>query len=154
MCWAVLGPRGSAQAALQLLCRACPCGASLAGAPGCSASAVAVPRLRFPMAGRNFLDQGWNPCPLHWQADSSPLGHQGSPRLGTCWPWSLEICYLFFVSWCNFSFILPLPIPPTWKYTLFELLLFRSFLLLLPLCFHVWVVVVVFSFLCRTNRRG
>ena len=26
-----------------------------------------------------FPDQGLNPCPLHWQADSSPLHHQGSP---------------------------------------------------------------------------
>ena len=24
-------------------------------------------------------DQGSNPCPLHWQADSQPLCHQGSP---------------------------------------------------------------------------
>ena len=28
-----------------------------------------------------FPDQGWNPCPLHWQADSQPLHHQGSPTL-------------------------------------------------------------------------
>ena len=28
-----------------------------------------------------FLDQGANPCPLHWQADSQPLRHQGSPRI-------------------------------------------------------------------------
>ena len=27
-------------------------------------------------------DQGSNPCPLHWQADSQPLRHQGSPK----WP--------------------------------------------------------------------
>ena len=27
-----------------------------------------------------FPDQGSNPCPLHWQADSQPLRHQGSPR--------------------------------------------------------------------------
>ena len=27
-----------------------------------------------------FLNQGSNPCPLHWQADSQPLHHQGSPR--------------------------------------------------------------------------
>ena len=27
-----------------------------------------------------FPDQGSNPCPLHWQADSQPLHHQGSPR--------------------------------------------------------------------------
>ena len=24
-------------------------------------------------------DQGSNPCPLHWQADSQPLCHQGNP---------------------------------------------------------------------------
>ena len=28
-----------------------------------------------------FPDQGLNPCPLHWQADSQPLRHQGSPVL-------------------------------------------------------------------------
>ena len=28
-----------------------------------------------------FPDQGSNPCPLHWQADSQPLHHQGSPPL-------------------------------------------------------------------------
>ena len=26
-----------------------------------------------------FPDQGSNPCSLHWQADSRPLRHQGSP---------------------------------------------------------------------------
>ena len=26
-----------------------------------------------------FPDQGLNPCSLHWQADSQPLHHQGSP---------------------------------------------------------------------------
>ena len=28
-----------------------------------------------------FLDQSLNPCPLHWQVDSQPLSHQGSPSL-------------------------------------------------------------------------
>jgi len=28
-----------------------------------------------------FLDQGLNPCPLHWQVDSLPLSHQGSPLM-------------------------------------------------------------------------
>ena len=28
-----------------------------------------------------FPDQGSNPCPLHWQADSQPLHHQGRPVL-------------------------------------------------------------------------
>ena len=27
-----------------------------------------------------FPDQGSNPCPLHWQADSQPPCHQGSPN--------------------------------------------------------------------------
>ena len=27
-----------------------------------------------------FPDQGSNSCPLHWQADSQPLRHQGSPK--------------------------------------------------------------------------
>ena len=26
-----------------------------------------------------FPDQGSNPCPLHWQAESQPLHHQGNP---------------------------------------------------------------------------
>ena len=28
-----------------------------------------------------FPDQGSNPCPLHWQADSQPLRHQGGPMI-------------------------------------------------------------------------
>ena len=28
--------------------------------------------------------QGSNPCPLHWQADSQPLHHQGSPNVYSC----------------------------------------------------------------------
>ena len=27
-----------------------------------------------------FPDQGSNPCPLHWQADSQPLSHQGNTQ--------------------------------------------------------------------------
>ena len=27
-----------------------------------------------------FLDQGSNLCPPHWQADSYPLDHHGSPK--------------------------------------------------------------------------
>ena len=37
-----------------------------------------------------FPDQGSNPCPLHWQADSQPLHHQGSP----------EIPYLLSPDYC------------------------------------------------------
>ena len=35
------------------------------------------------MACGIFPDQGSNPCPLHWQADSQPLHHQGSAPLLT-----------------------------------------------------------------------
>ena len=39
----------------------------VAHAPSCSAACGIFP------------DQGSNLCPLHWQADSQPLCHQGSP---------------------------------------------------------------------------
>ena len=39
----------------------------VAHGPSCSTAYGIVP------------DQGSNPCPLHWQADSQPLRHQGSP---------------------------------------------------------------------------
>ena len=39
-----------------------------------------------------FPDQGSNPCPLHWQADSQPLRHQGSPIL--CFLTRAVICLL------------------------------------------------------------
>ena len=40
----------------------------VAHGPSCSAACGILP------------DQGSNPCPLHWQADSQPLRHQGSPK--------------------------------------------------------------------------
>ena len=39
-----------------------------------------------------FPDQGSNPCPLHWQADSQPLRHQGSSCL------FLYYGYFFFLA--------------------------------------------------------
>ena len=55
-----------------------------------------------------FPDQGSNPCPLHWQVDSQPLRHHGSPswkvfnhssNFITC-DWSVHIFYFFLVqSW-------------------------------------------------------
>ena len=33
-----------------------------------------------PTACGIFQDRGSNPCPLHWQVDSSPLDHEGSPK--------------------------------------------------------------------------
>ena len=42
-------------------------------------SAVVAHGLRCSVSCGIFLDQGLNPCLLHWQADSYPLFHQGSP---------------------------------------------------------------------------
>ena len=42
--------------------------AVVAHGPSCSAACGILP------------DQGSNPCPPHWQADSQPLHHQGSPK--------------------------------------------------------------------------
>ena len=44
-------------------------------------ASVVVPRgLSGSAACGIFLDQGSNPCPLHWQAHSQPLHHPGSPE--------------------------------------------------------------------------
>ena len=45
--------------------------------------------------------QGSNPCPLHWQADSQPLHHQGSP-LYVFINW-----IIMFSSWTKIFFVLP-----------------------------------------------
>ena len=47
-------------------------------------SLFVAPRLSCSMACGIFPDQGWNLCPLHWQADSQLLEHQWSP-----WGWVL-----------------------------------------------------------------
>ena len=49
-----------------------------------------------------FPDQGSNPCPLHWQADSQPLCHQGSPWTSN----SLLLIFLLsldLVLWLNLN---------------------------------------------------
>ena len=61
------------------------------GLQGSCASMIAVPRLESTgsvaaahglicaAAHGTFPDQELNPCLLHWQADSLPRSHQGSP---------------------------------------------------------------------------
>ena len=43
------------------------------------AQAVGADGLSCSVACGAFLDQGWNPCPLHWQMRSYPLWRQGRP---------------------------------------------------------------------------
>ena len=45
-----------------------------------AASVVVAHGLSCSTACGTFSDQGSTPCPLHWQADSQPLHHQGSPK--------------------------------------------------------------------------
>ena len=43
-----------------------------------------------------FPDQGSNPCPPHWQADSQPLRHEGSPL--RFYIWELEEKNSFYLN--------------------------------------------------------
>ena len=55
------------------------------GLSDCGTGSVAVAhRLRCCAPCRIFKNQGSNPCPLHWQVDSYPLHHQGSPAPVFC----------------------------------------------------------------------
>ena len=57
--------------------------ASVVGARGPKSTGLVVVehRLSCCMSCGIFSDQGLNPCPLHWQADSNPLIHQGGPSV-------------------------------------------------------------------------
>ena len=64
--------------------------AVVAHGPSCSAARGILP------------DQGSNPCPLHWQADSQPLRHQGSPILLFL---KYLFIYLFIYFWLRWVFV-------------------------------------------------
>ena len=57
------------------------CGLQELPLPGSRAQAHCGHGLSCSMAGGIYPDQGLNPCLLHWQADSLPLSHRGSPEL-------------------------------------------------------------------------
>ena len=64
-----------------------------------------------------FPDQGSNPSPLHWQADSQPLRHQGSPSkllISQC----LRLCKALFqsnfYSYLHFQLVHILPPTDAW----------------------------------------
>ena len=71
----------------------------VAHGPSCSAACGILP------------DQGSNPRPLHWQADSQPLRHQGSPRLSSLHlpPTPIATSTSPSLKSLIFSFIFPVP---------------------------------------------
>ena len=68
----------------------------VAHGPSCSVACRIVP------------DQGSNPCPLHWQADSQPPRHQGSPGRQSLNHWTTkEVPLIFFYeSLCVINYYL------------------------------------------------
>ena len=77
--------------------RASPCG----GFSCCGAGALepGLSHCTCPVACGIFPDQGSNPHPLHWKADSLPLDHQGSPSKSSL----TEGCSGFLRSWSRSS---------------------------------------------------
>ena len=73
------------------------------GFSSCSrrASVVVVRGLSRPEAGGILLDQGSNPCPLHWQVASHPL----------CCAESLSCVQLFVTPWTVAKFLCPRAFP-------------------------------------------
>ena len=75
--WVFIAAHALSLAAEQGLCSSCSAQAWQLGRLG---SVVVAYRLSHCVACETFPDQGSNLCPLHWQVDSLPLDHQGSPK--------------------------------------------------------------------------
>ena len=86
LCWVFVSVRGLSLVAASgghssLLCAGLSLSRHLllwSTGAGCAGSAVVAHGPSRSAACGIFPDQGLNPCPLHWQADSQPLHHQGS----------------------------------------------------------------------------
>ena len=88
LCWVFIAVRGLS---LVIACRGFPLvvvhGLLIAVASRCGAQTLGTQaqdlwyRLSCPVACGIFPDHEVSPCPLHWQADTSLLDHQGSPHV-------------------------------------------------------------------------
>ena len=88
------------------------------------------------MACEIFLDQGLNPCPLHWQAGSHPLSHQQSP-----------VIMFYICSLLNYEFLLDREVnfgdlfaqrsPSIWEENINTQLVMCKYLLLFHRC-ELW----------------
>ena len=86
-------------AALGLRCCAQPSHCGGFSCCGARASVVTARELSRSAACGILPDQGSNPCPLHWQANSQQLHHQGSPG----WIFKIYLFILFF--WLCWVFV-------------------------------------------------
>ena len=69
---------GASEGCAPLVCPGSRCIGSSRRSTGSRAHSVAVPHaIRAPRACGLLPSQGSGQCPLHWQTDSQPLGHQG-----------------------------------------------------------------------------
>ena len=99
----------------------------------CAGSVVVAHGPRCSVACGIFPDQGSNPCPLHWQADSQPLHHQGSPWVNFC-----ELCKIG-VQFCSFACYYPVFPAPCIEDTVFSPLNILGSLVKYKLTVYVWV---------------
>ena len=103
----------------------------------CAGSVVVAHGPSCSVACGIFPDQGSNPCPLHWQADSHPLHHQGSPMC----PIIFNMFNLHFhLFWDIFSFFFDFFPLTHW---LFRSVLFIStYLWIFQFSFCLWFLVL------------
>ena len=98
--------RCGARASLQLCCG----GSRARGLCSLQHTGLVAPQ----HVGSQFPDQGSNPCPLHWKADSLPLDHQGSSNFEFIFVYGMRKCSnfilfffinLFIYFWLRWVFI-------------------------------------------------
>ena len=79
LCWVFLAARGLSRAAVHGGTLRCMCGPAASHELQSAGSADVAHGFCSSAACGILPDQGLNPCTLHWEADSCPLYHQGSP---------------------------------------------------------------------------
>ena len=68
-------------------------------------SVVVAQSLGCSTARGTFLDQGLNTCPLHWQADSYPLHHLGSPVVTQTATFTCQDCESHSITLFSYLFL-------------------------------------------------
>ena len=104
-------------------------------ASSCTTSVIVVHGLICPVACETLLNQGVNPCPLHWQAGSWPLDKQASPEDSYFNKFLRKFSAISFLKITSLPFYLFSPskhlFSGCWTFT-FSTLLFLTLLSYLP----------------------